>query len=104
MPKVIIVNDDIDVFDMNEVLHALGTRLHPVNGVSANPDCEGWTLTPYLTPEERRQGKVSTGVYDCTWPASWSKESDIPVRLSFKDSFPAALQQKVIANWADYGF
>jgi len=104
VPKVIIVNDDIDVFDMNEVLHALGTRLHPVNGVSANPDCEGWTLTPYLTPEERLQGKVSTGVYDCTWPSTWSKESDIPVRLSFKDSFPEALQKKVIANWADYGF
>ncbi len=104
VPKVIIVNDDIDVFDMNEVLHALGTRLHPVNGVSANPDCEGWTLTPYLTPEERLQGKVSTGVYDCTWPSTWSKESDVPVRLSFKDSYPEAMQKKVIANWADYGF
>ncbi len=104
VPKIIIVNDDIDVFEMNDVLHALGTRLHPVNGVSANPDCEGWTLTPYLTPEERLQGKVSTGVYDCTWPSTWSKESDIPVRLSFKDSFPDLLQKKVISNWKDYGF
>ena len=104
MPKVIIVNEDIDVFNMDEVMHAFGTRLHPVRGVSANPDCLGWTLTPYLSPEERANGKVATGVYDCTWPAGWSKESDIPVRTSFRTSFPDVLQQKVIDNWREYGF
>lgn len=104
VPKIIIVNEDIDVFDMDEVMHAFGTRLHPVRGVSANPDCEGWTLTPYLSPEERLHNKVATGVYDCTWPASWSKESDIPVRLSFKGSFPDALQKKVTDKWKEYGF
>ncbi|MDP2645473.1 MAG: UbiD family decarboxylase [Desulfobacterales bacterium] len=104
VPKVIIVDDDIDVFNMNEVMHAFGTRLHPVRGVSANPDCEGWTLTPYLSPEERNQSKVATGVYDCTWPADWSRQSDIPVRMSFKASFPEQLQQKVLAEWKQYGF
>ena len=104
LPKVIVVNEDIDVFDMDEVMHAFGTRLHPIRGVSANPDCQGWTLTPYLDPEERSHNKIATGVYDCTWPAGWSKESDIPVRLSFKASFPDALQKKVTDQWKEYGF
>ncbi len=104
VPKAIIVNDDIDVFDMDEVMHAFGTRLHPLRGVSANPDCEGWTLTPYLSPEERNLNKVATGVYDCTWPSTWSKESDIPVRMSFKESFPDAVRKKVVSKWREYGF
>lgn len=104
VPKVIIVNDDVDVFNMDEVMHALGARLHPVRGVSANPDTAGWTLVPYITPEERENGKVPTGVYDCTWPADWSKESDIPVRMSFKTSYPVSLQEKVKAQWKHYGF
>ena len=104
MPKIMLVDEDVDVFNLNEVMHAFATRLHPVRGVSSNPDRMGWTLVPYLSPREREEGKVATGLYDCTWPAGWSKESDIPVRTSFRTSFPDVLQQKVIDNWREYGF
>lgn len=104
MPKIIVVNEDIDVFDLNEVMHAFSTRLHPVRGVSANPDSTGWTLVPYVSPEERENGKVATGVYDCTWPSSWTKESEIPLRMSFKTAYPEEIQKKVIHSWKKYGF
>ncbi len=104
VPKIIIVNDDIDVFNTAEVAHALGTRMHPIRGISACPDRTGWTLVPYLSPDERSHGRVASGVYDCTWPASWSKESDIPVRMSFKTSYPPDMQKKVVKDWKEYGF
>ncbi|MBI3016197.1 MAG: UbiD family decarboxylase [Candidatus Tectomicrobia bacterium] len=104
VPKVIIVNDDVDVFNLDEVMHAMGTRLHPIRGVSADPDKQGWTLVPYLSPEERSKGRLATGIYDCTWPAEWTKESDIPVRMSFQNAYPEALQKKIIAEWKQYGF
>lgn len=104
VPKIVIVNDDIDVFNLDEVMHAWGTRLHPIRGVYTSPDRAGWTLVPFLSPEERATGKVATGVYDCTWPSSWTRESDIPVRMSFKTSYPEALQKRVIEQWEDYGF
>ncbi len=99
VPKIIIVNSDIDVFNLAEVAHALGTRLHPVHGITADPDQRGMTLSPYMTPEERKAGILSTGVFDCTWPAAWSRENDIPVRLSFKTSYPEAMQERARTRW-----
>ncbi len=104
VPKIIIVNDDIDVFNLAEVAHALGTRLHPIRGVSSDPNRTGWTLVPYLSPEERSSERLASGVYDCTWPADWTNESDIPVRMSFKTSYPADMQNKVVKQWKEYGF
>lgn len=104
MPKIIVVNEDIDVFNLQEIMHAFSTRLHPVRGVSSDPDKVGWTLVPYLSPEERAKGKLATGIYDCTWPANWTKESEIPLRMSFKTAYPEDLQKKVLASWKQYGF
>lgn len=104
VPKIIIVNADIDVFNLSEVMHALGTRLHPVRGVTSDPNRVGWTLVPYLSPEERSSEKLATGIFDCTWPAQWSRESDLPVRMSFKTSYSDDLQQRVIKQWKEYGF
>ena len=104
VPKLIIVNEDIDVFDLAEVAHALGTRLHPIRGITTNPERTGWTLVPYLSPEERKAEKLASGVFDCTWPAHWTRESDIPVRLSFKASYPEEMQQRVLKQWKEYGF
>ena len=93
-----------DVFNMDEVMHALGTRLHPIEGISASSDRVGWSLVPYLSAQERTTEKLSTLVCDCTWPAKWTKADDIPVRTSFKTSYPKALQEDVIAKWKAYGF
>jgi len=84
---------------MNEVMHALGARLHPVHGLSANPDTAGWTLVPYIYPQEREKGKVGLPASMTARGRGLTKESDIPVRMSFETSYPTALQQKVIAQW-----
>lgn len=104
VPKIVIVNEDIDVFNLAEVAHALGTRLHPVRGIIADPDRTGWTLVPYLDPAERKEERLASGVFDCTWPAHWTKESDIPVRMSFKTSYSEEMQKRVIKQWKQYGF
>ena len=104
MPKIMLVDEDVDVFNLNEVMHAFATRLHPVRGVSSNPDRTGWTLVPYLSPREREEGKVATGIYDCTWPASWTKESEIPLRMSFGNAYPEDIRKKAISLCKKYGF
>lgn len=104
MPKIMLVDEDVDVFNFNEVMHAFATRLHPVKGVSSNPDRIGWTLVPYLSPEERQEGKVACGVYDCTWPSSWTKESEIPIRMSLKNAYPEEARKKAVRLCKKYGF
>jgi len=104
VPKIIIVDEDIDIFNLAEVAHAFATRCHPSRGTTISPEREGWTLFPYLSPQERAERKVTGVIYDCTWPPDWTRERDIPVRLSFGQSFPKELQDKVISKWNSYGF
>mgnify|MGYP001341520835 CR=1 FL=1 len=104
--KVIMVDEDVDVFDMDQVMHALATKCHPDRGIihreveagKANP------LTPHYTPEERRAYKGAMALFDCTWPPEWPKETRIPIKTSFDSIYPKELQDMVVKNWKEYGF
>jgi phenylphosphate carboxylase alpha subunit len=99
----IVVDEDVDIYNITEVLHAVAVRCHPERGVIIRPREIGFTLLPYLTREEKAGQMGAAIVFDCTWPADWSPQ-DIPPRVTFKDSFPQELQQKVLSKWQKYGF
>lgn len=101
---VIVVNNDVDVFDIRQVLHALATKCHPVRGIRAFESEMGLPFCPYLKPEERRIMKGARVVFDCTWPLDWPKETAIPPRSSFNEMYPQEIKDKVLANWKKYGF
>ncbi len=103
-PKVIVTDDDVNIFDMDEVLHTLGTRCHPERGVRVFEGESGNALHPFLTPKERYWGKGASVLFDCSWPYDWSRKTDIPPRVSFKEVYPEELQKKVLKNWKKYGF
>lgn len=102
--KIIVVEDDVDVFNMAEVLHALATKCHPIHGVNVNSPDFNITLTPYVSPAERKFGKGATASFDCTWPVEWSREADIPMRVSFNEIYPPEVKDKVLKNWSRWGF
>ena len=104
--KIIVVDDDIDPFDFDQVIHAFATKCHPTRGIS----CEeveaprGNPLTPCYTAQERRAYKGAIALFDCTWPPEWNKINEIPVKNSFDIMFPAWLKEKVLNNWKAFGF
>jgi 4-hydroxy-3-polyprenylbenzoate decarboxylase len=102
--KVMVVNDDIDAYNMDEVIHAFATKCHPVRGHFAVPNAAGNPLMPYQDAEERHWVKGSLILYDCTWPVDWSIETSVPPRNSFNNIYPQHIQDKVLANWKNYGF
>ncbi len=104
--KIIVVDQDVDVFDMAQVIHALSTKCHPRRGIIIK-DVEkgkGNPLTPCLTPEERRAYMAPVVAFDCTWPPEWPKETHIPIKSSFNEIYPEEIKQKVIEKWKSYGF
>ena len=103
-PKVMVVNDDIDIHNMNEVIHAFATKCHPVRGTHIVEHAAGFQLCPYQNLEERTWGKGSNALYDCTWPIDWPPEIAVPPKASFKDIYPEDIQQRVLSNWTNYGF
>jgi 4-hydroxy-3-polyprenylbenzoate decarboxylase len=102
--KVIIVDADVDVFDLHQVLHALATKCHPVRGIRVSDREAAMQLTPFLSPEEKKWRKGASVAFDCTWPFEWSRESEVPLRISFDEAYPEEVKRKVTGNWAKYGF
>lgn len=101
--KVMLVNDDVDIFDLDQVYHAFVTKCHPVRGIRVVEHGQGVPLTPFLSNAERAAGKGARVVFDCTWPSEWTAEDDIPPRASFNDIYPPEIKDKVLRNWRSYG-
>jgi 4-hydroxy-3-polyprenylbenzoate decarboxylase len=104
LSKIIVVNADVDVFDMDEVVHAFSTRCHPGRGIHvAQYEGRANALTPCYSPEERSTLSGATVAFDCTWPPAWDRPTRVPVRASFSGTFSEALQQHVLERWQALG-
>lgn len=101
--RVFVVDEDVDVFNLTEVLHTFATRMHPGRGISIESKDMAMRDSPYLNHEERKWCRGASVLFDCTWPSQWSKEHDTPPRVSFKDVYPQELQEKILRERKDYG-
>lgn len=99
LSKIIVVDDDVDVFNLAAVLHAFSTKCHPGSGVHiTHYEGRANTLTPCYSQAERVARSGATVAFDATWPPEWPAEI-IPVRATFDSSYPADLQTRVLDRW-----
>ncbi len=101
-PYIIIVDDDVDPFNMAEVNHALATKCHPYRGIQRSNHAAGHALHPFLNAHERKHSLGARAYFDCTWPLDWDP-ADVPERSSF-NIYPPEIQEKVLAKWQKLGF
>ncbi|MDP2647453.1 MAG: UbiD family decarboxylase [Desulfobacterales bacterium] len=101
--KVIVVEDDVDVFNMTEVLHALSSKCHPIRGIRQYDEAiEPSSLNPFSSPEERKWHLGAKVIFDCTWPLDW--EGAVPGRVSFNEMYPRDIRERVLQKWTQYGY
>lgn len=103
-PYVIVVDDDVDVFDLPMVMHALSTKCHPWRGINKVEHSVGYLLTPFLTRHERMNRFGAKASFDCTWPTDWDPSIAVPPKASFKGIYPRDVQEHVLKKWEKYGF
>ncbi|MBI4319437.1 MAG: UbiD family decarboxylase [Chloroflexi bacterium] len=96
---ILVCDDDIDVHDLNQIMHAFVTKCVPRRGVQQKDFSVGWGLVPFLDLHERQYAKGFTAAYDCTWPIEWDRYSEVPPKASFGQTYPAELRNQVVANW-----
>jgi len=102
-PCIIIVDEDVDPFNLNEVWHALITKCHPMKGIVRLDRATVISIIPWLSKQEQ-QNRLGAKVYfDCTWPLDWDP-ADIPKRISFAQAYPPGVQQKALDIWHKYGY
>ncbi len=102
LPKVIVVNDDVDPTDTKELVWAFATRCHPTLGNVVFNDTDTAPLVAYLRTAEKMTSTTAKVVYNCLPP---DEVGDVlPVRSSFRHAYPTEIVERVIARWESYGF
>ncbi len=104
LSKIFVVDDDVDVFNLDEVLHAFSTRCHPGRGVHVTHyEGRANALTPCYSAEERHRLSGATVAFDCTWPPSWDRLARVPVKATFNHMYPAEIRERVLSRWKALG-
>jgi phenylphosphate carboxylase alpha subunit len=103
LSKFIVVDEDVDVFNMAAVIHAFSTKCHPVRGSHVHTyEGRANALTPAYSSEERVGGHGASVAFDCTWPLEWPREQT-PVRATLDAMYTSAIQQRVLSRWQSLG-
>ena len=102
-PYIIVVEDDVDPFNIAEVLHAVVTKCHPRRGIVALGGSIASALVPWANRHEQKHLLGAKVYFDCTWPPDW-EPVDIPKKMSFDEAYPSEIQQKARTLWKKYGY
>ena len=102
--KILVVEDDVDIFNLGEVIHAWSTRCHSGRGTLIK-HVEGGAqqLTPCYNTEERLRRAGAVAAFDVSFPTDWDP-SEVPMKARFEEVYPKEIQKKVLDNWKSYGF
>jgi 4-hydroxy-3-polyprenylbenzoate decarboxylase len=102
-PKVLLVEDDIDITDVNQVVWAFATRAHPEHGevrFAAEPFGD---LAVYLDEEERHTYKAAKVVHNCLLADRFPR-AHRPVKGDLQHGWPREIQERVLRRWSEYGY
>jgi 4-hydroxy-3-polyprenylbenzoate decarboxylase len=102
IPKVIVLNDDVDPTNLKELVWAFATRCHPFFGHAVFEDIEAAPLLAYLSKSEKISGRTGKIVYNCLPPDEWGEA--LPLRASFRHGYPEEIVDRVRQRWSNYGF
>lgn len=102
LPKIIVLNDDVDPTDLSELVWAFATRCHPARGNIVLDHAKTSPLVAFLRGSEKTSGETAKVVYNCLPPHEW--RDALPTRCSFRHAYPPELVERVLAQWNAYGF
>ncbi|KAI5479123.1 cytoplasmic protein [Pseudohyphozyma bogoriensis] len=102
--RLVLVGDDIDVYDDKDVMWAFTTRCRPGDDETFYSECKGFPLIPYMSHGNFSPVKGGKVVSDALMPAEYKTGKPDWVAADFKSSYTPEVQEKVLANWATDGF
>lgn len=102
IPRIIVLNDDIDAANTAELVWAFATRCHPISA-DIPFKCEATSpLVAFLEASEKVAGKTNKVVHNCLPPDDWGDR--LPLRTSFSHNYSDDVKKQVLDNWRAYGF
>ncbi|GAA3595686.1 UbiD family decarboxylase [Nonomuraea rosea] len=105
LKNVILVDEDVDIFDTNDVLWAMQTRMQGNLDVIAIPGVAGHVLDPSQTPEYDprlpAKGVTSKTIFDATAP--YELRAEMFTRAQFREVDPRPFAAELFGNDAAPG-
>lgn len=102
IPKVIVLNDDVDPTNTRELVWAFATRCHPSMGHATFDHIPAAPLLAYLRHGEKVSATTGKVVYNGLPPEEFGDA--LPIRASFRHGYPPEIVDKVERRWSEYGF
>jgi 4-hydroxy-3-polyprenylbenzoate decarboxylase len=103
VPKLILVEHDFDIADPAQLIWAFASRAHPEHGEAHFANQPQNIIPVYLDEHERLSYHATKVVHNCLLADRFPADAR-PVASDFAHSWPAELQERVLANWQSYGF
>lgn len=101
--RLVLVGEDIDVYNFKDVIWAFSTRCRPGMDESFFEDVRGFPLIPYMGHGNGRPNMGGKVVSDALMPEEFTTGRNWEI-ADFKGSFPVEVQERVLERWIDYGF
>ena len=101
--RLVLVGEDIDVYDGRDVMWAFSTRCRPNMDETFFEDVRGFPLIPYMS---HGNGSPTTGgkvVSDALLPSEYTTGPNWQA-ADFEHAYPAEVKKKVLDNWTKMGF
>ncbi|EXJ68564.1 uncharacterized protein A1O5_08358 [Cladophialophora psammophila CBS 110553] len=100
---ILVVSDDIDIYNFKDVMWAYATRFRPGVDDFYFHNTLGFPLVPYQSQGEGPAEVATKIVSNCLLPVEYTSGPNWEVG-DFEHGFPEHIKQKVLANWSKLGF
>lgn len=101
--KILMVENDIDVSNVDEVVWAFASRAHPAHGEVYFKDEAQNALPVFLDPDEKHTFRTVKVIHNCLL-ADRFPPAERPKRSDLRNGWPAEVREHVLAHWNDYGY
>lgn len=101
--KILLVENDIDVSSIDEVVWAFASRAHPAHGEIYFKSEAQNALPVFLDPNEKHTFRSQKVIHNALL-ADRFPLAERPKRSDLINGWPAQVREKVLKNWAGYGY
>lgn len=101
--KILLVEDDIDISNVDEVVWAFASRAHPSHGEISFRDEAQNVLPVFLDPDEKMTYKTVKVIHNALLADRFGA-SERPRRSDLQNAWPPEIVARVRQRWTDYGY
>lgn len=102
--EIVLVADDIDIFNFREVIWAYVTRHTPVSDQIAFDDVTSFPLAPFVSQSPRNKTlKGGKCVTNCIFRQQYVGDLEY-VTCDFEKGYPKELTESINKNWESFGY